>query len=178
MDKLEYIKMVDEKILPSIREKLVSAFDKGFEAGQKNNSIEEYLKLHGLDKSNIVDFGLPSKTKWIYKYNHLLRFEDAKKFGLQFPTREQLMELNKCQLFVEDHNEHKPMYMRGPNGKKIQIGSIDFSFCVWSEESSISENYYVCGHTIKYNDLQLKFSSVYSGESFHTIFVLPEYLHE
>lgn len=175
MDKAEYIKRIDSEILPSIREQLIAAYEKGFEDAQ-TKSIKEYLKEHRLDESNIVDFGFG--TKWIYKWGSM-RFEDAKKTGLQFPTKEQILELTRCQVFVDEGPWYKPMYMRGPDGTKIQIGAHDISFCLWTDDSCIDEDYYIIGNVIRENKFQFDFDTkVYAGESFCTIFVLPNHLQE
>ena len=174
MDKLEYIKMVDNKILPSIREQLISAFTNGFDEGQKNPSIEAYLKEHGLDKSNIVDFGLG--TKWIFIYKPM-RFEEAQNLGLQFPTYEQFCELTHCHYVVDDSSEHKPVYVYGPNGEKRLIMSKHTSFCVWTNDSKIDSSYYVVGNELLFNSLLFAHKTkVYSGVSYYTFFVLPDHL--
>lgn len=169
MDKLEYIKMVDEEILPSIREKLVSAFESGVECGKKEVTLEEYLKSHNLSTHNVYDFGLRSGIKFIFTGREM-RFEEAQKLGLQFPTYKQACEL--CNLKYQDGTFLTAL---GPNGKKAHIKTRHEKFCVWFNDSVIDSSYNVkCnlwnGENYTHN------TEVYSGQSFKTVFVLPEYL--
>ena len=74
MEKEEFEKKVDTEILPLLKEYLMKAFNDGY----NQINLENYLTEHNISKWDVVDFGLPSGTKWIIRKSSR-SFLDGKK---------------------------------------------------------------------------------------------------
>lgn len=157
---------IDKEILPVIREKLLCAYDKGY----RQATIDAYCRRHNV---SCVDFGLPSGTLWIVRQENLT-YTDAKARGLEFPTEAQVDELYRCKWKL-DEDDIFCCHVKGPNGQETGVfNSNGPKLCIWTKEST--ELYsYVDGYIFTNygaNPL-LKKTTVFVGESYSTLFVLP-----
>lgn len=163
----DFEQFVDTKILPSIREQLLNAYSKGYQESSKDN----YIKVHGLE-GHIADFGLPSGTIWVTRMEGLC-FSEAKALGLQFPTEEQVKELQKCKWRFEQHDGWHG-HIKGPNGNDAgAYSSESYILCLWTNESTIDENFMVKGYVVDYSGCK-ESRYVFVGDKFSTLFVLPK----
>ncbi len=168
MEKQNFAKYIDEVVIPQMRESLFQAYMEGC----KQVHLEDFLRIHNLDAGRVVDFGLPSKTKWIIR-NESLSFTMAQKRGLPFPTIEQIEEFIKCKWRYEQYDAWH-CHVLGPNGVEIGIfDSCHQKLCIWTDQSEIDDHFYVNGYTIAEYE-RLVPVSVYAGECFSTLFVLPQ----
>lgn len=175
MNKNEFIEKLDKEILPAIREQLLEAYGVGYEEGKKEVSLESYLESHNLDKRHLVDLGLPSGTVWIATHKEL-SFVEAQKLGLQFPTFDQVTEFKKCMIkktpFASGNGG--VVDVLGLNSEKCRVASSSASLCLWNDSASLNENFKVNGYVLTYEDGDYNYKSVFGGERYYTLFVLPE----
>ncbi len=170
MKKNEFVAKLDNEIIPALRERILHAYDEGYTEGHRDCTLRGYLESHQLKKSDhLVDLGLPSGTMWINPKLHIT-FTRAKELGLKFPSKEQINELVRCKLI----NHNGRLYIKGLNGNEILLSWKDHNFALWTDESIINENFFVNG-TILYNE-DFYNMSVYAGDLFRTLFVLPDYV--
>ena len=170
MKKNEFIEKLDAEIMPAIRQQILEAYEEGYEDGHQDSSLDGYLEAHNLHKDLLVDLGLPSGTIWIPIGE--MTFTEAKKRGLQFPTEEQILELIKCKQ-IEKGNV---IYIKGLNSREISIAVKEkINFALWTDESYVNEHFNVDGGTILDNG-SFYDMSVYAGDKFRTMFVLPDYV--
>lgn len=167
MDDLQFVQYVDKTILPYMRNQLLAAYNQGKSA----LNMKHYLQQHNIAAATVVDFGLPSKTKWIIK-THIYSFREAKELGLQFPTIEQYEELLKCKWSHQQYDAWH-CHVLGPDGFEIGIyDSCHNKLCVWFDFSEEDENFRVKGCLNGTNEL----SDVYVGDKYATLFVIPTYI--
>lgn len=167
MEIKDYEKKLDQELLPSIKEQLLCAYADGYQQA----TIDNYMRKHHVS-GRLVDFGLPSKTIWIVRMESLT-FRDAQKLGLQFPTEEQIEELLKCKWRQEQYDGWH-CHVRGPNGCEMGIfDSCHQKLCVWTNGSKEDDNFIVTGYVYDGKENTLTKGSVYSGDKYSTLFVLP-----
>jgi hypothetical protein len=175
MNKNEFIEKVDKEILPAIREQLLEAYGVGYEEGKKEVTLEEYLQSHNLEKRHLVDLGLPSGTVWINIYKEL-SFVEAQKLGLQFPTFDQVAEFKKCMIkkmpFASGIGGVVDVV--GLNSKACRVANKKAALCLWNNMASLSDDFEVSGYVLSYEDAEYRYKSVFGGERYYTLFVLPE----
>lgn len=172
MRKNEFILKLDKEIMPAVREQILKAYDDGYTEGHLDSSLDSYCKAHNLDKSNLYNLGLPSNTTWICTHR-LMTFSRAKELGLQFPTNEQIQEFMKCKLVSGNGR----IYAKGLNGIEIPLSGLCNECALWTDESCVSEDFYIHGSTIlRYKEVRYYKQIAYAGDDFFTLFVLPDYV--
>ena len=173
MEREEFEKKVDTEILPLLKECLMKAFNDGY----NQINLESYLAEHNISKWDVIDFGLPSGTKWIIRKSSR-SFLDGKNLGLQYPTKEQIEELMRCQ-WEEYHYDGYHGRVIGRNGVVAGVyDSYHSTLCLWTNESKEDENYMVDAYICDFKDKAMRFekTKVYSGNKYSTLYVLPSHL--
>ena len=173
MNKEDFEKKVDNEILPLFREYLLKAFNDGC----NQMTLDNYLEEHPMVRGNIINFGLPSGTKWIIRQSNR-SFLDGKRLGLQYPTQEQIEELMRCQ-WEQYHYDGFHGRVIGRNGVVAGVyDSYHSTLCLWTNESKENENYMVDAYICEFKDGAMKYekTKVYSGNKYSTLYVLPSHL--
>lgn len=172
MSKEDYMKFVDEKILPQFREQLLAAYDEGAAA----HSLEQYARLHKINLDHIIDFGLSSNSKWIIRCSSLYCYTTAVASGLQLPTKAQIAELARCK-FSYQHFDSWHGHILGPNGtEKGVFDCLHDALCLWASDEEPVDDYvnaYLWTYIEDEKIYKLQEKRVYVGDKFHTLFVLP-----
>lgn len=175
MNKQDFQNELEQKILPMIKQQLLSAY----EAGYNQSSLDKYIKCHKLE-GKVVDFGLPSGTLWVVR-NESCIFSDAEKLGLQYPTQEQIDELIKCKWNYSQYDSWHG-HILGPNGTNAGVwDACHATLCLWTSDAVVDEDFMVDGNIVvldweEKNGVRLEHKKVYLGEKFSTLYVLPSEL--
>lgn len=163
-----FVDYVDKELLPAIKKKLFEAFSRG----HNEYRTDDYIKLYHLE-GRVVDFGLPSGTKWIVRNGRKMTFREAKNYGLQLPSEDQIQELIKCK-WSYVHGDAWHGHVLGPNGYETGVfDSYHNNLCLWPNDAQEDENFMVMGYVYKNGDERPQKSSVYVGERFESLFVIP-----
>lgn len=132
-----------------------------------------------IDKQQIIDFGLPSGTKWVVRISELLTLTNANDIlahttsDIQLPTKKQIEELKNC-VFYSDRWDPNHGHIKGPNGVDVAVCD-DFhnKVCLWPSDGE-TDGFKADGYiwtTTQDNKCDLVPHKIYMGDRYQTLFV-------